>query len=253
MTARLLGPVLVALGALALWELVCRVFSVDPALLPPPSSVMRAIVDDRGVLLPGLVTTATEAVAGLVVAALLGGLFGVLISQLRPVRVIGQPLLVLSQTIPIIAIAPLLVTAFGFGVGPKIAVVTLIAVFPITVAVTDGVRQADVAARELLRGTGAGRLAQLRLLELPAAVPAIVSGARVAALLVVPGAVAAEWVGATGGLGQQLLIYNNDGRAVLSYACVMLLALLGLALWLAVLLLDAALTRRGLLGVDQAT
>jgi ABC-type nitrate/sulfonate/bicarbonate transport system permease component len=72
----------------------------------------------------------------------------------------------------------------------------------------------------------------------------------VAALLVVPGAVAAEWVGATGGLGQQLLIYNNDGRAVLSYACVMLLALLGLALWLVVLAVDAGLTRRGLLGVQ---
>lgn len=231
---------------LAGWEAGCALLALEPTTLPAPSDAWAALRAEHAVLLPALRTTAAEALLGLAAAMAAGALLGLAIAALRPARVLLEPLLVVSQTIPVIALAPLLVTWLGFGIAPKLLVVALIAVFPIVVAVAAGVRQGDAALDELLRGAGAGRLRRLRLAELPAAVPALVAGTRVSALLVVPGAVAAELVGATGGLGRLLLIYDRDGRVALTFACVLLLAALGLLLWAAVSALDAALARRGL-------
>jgi ABC-type nitrate/sulfonate/bicarbonate transport system permease component len=242
---RTILAVVVLLGA---WEAACRGFSVDATTLPAPSDAWRALVDAREILLPALGVTALESVLGLAAALVAGGLLGLLIAVARPIRTALEPLLVVSQTIPVIALAPLLVTWLGFGLEPKVLVVALIAVFPVIVAVSTGVRQADASVDELLRGAGARRLRRLRLVELPAAVPALLSGARVSALLVVPGAVAAELVGSTDGLGRLLLIYDRDGRTTLTFSCVLLLAALGLAFWAAVSALDIALTRRGLVG-----
>ncbi len=242
---RTLAALLLMLGA---WEAACAAFEVDPSTLPAPSDAWTAFTGSQDVLLRALRTTAIEALAGLAAALLLGGLLGLAMAAFRPIRATFEPVLVVSQTIPVIAIAPLLVTWLGFGLLPKIVVVALIAIFPIIVAVAQGVRQADSAVDELLRGAGAGRWRRLRLVELPAAVPAMLAGARVSALLVVPGAVAAELVGATDGLGRLLLIYDRDGRTELTFACVLLLAALGLALWTLVSIADRWSARRGLVG-----
>lgn len=234
-------------GLLLFWQACCFFGGIDVATLPAPSDAWHGLTDQHAVLLPALRTTAVEAVVGLAAALVVGGLLGILIAVARPIRSALEPVLVVSQTIPVIAIAPLLVTWLGFGIGPKVLVVSLIAVFPVIVAVSTGVRQADASVDELLRGAGADRRRRLRLVELPAAVPAILSGARVSALLVVPGAVAAELVGSTDGLGRLLLIYDRDGRTTLTFSCVLLLAGLGLALWAFVSLVDAWSTRRGLI------
>jgi ABC-type nitrate/sulfonate/bicarbonate transport system permease component len=239
--------VLAIAALLGVWEGACRALNIDVATLPAPSDAWRALVHAHAVLLPALRATTVEAVVGLLAALLVGGLLGVLIAIARPIRAGLEPVVVVSQTIPVIALGPLLVTWLGFGLGPKVIIVALIAVFPVIAAVSIGVRQADASVDELLRGAGAGRLRRMRLVELPAAVPAIVSGARVSALLVVPGAVTAEWVGSTNGLGQLLLIYDRDGRTTLTFSCVLLLAALGLVLWAIVSLVDTWLTRRGLL------
>ncbi|MEH3053193.1 MAG: ABC transporter permease subunit [Patulibacter minatonensis] len=245
----LAGPlrVLVAVAALlGAWEAACALLALQETTLPAPSDAFRAIGDQQAVLLPALRTTAGEALAGLGLAALVGGVLGTLLALSRRTRQVVEPVLAVSQTIPIIALAPLLVTWLGFGLAPKVLVVALIGFFPIVVAVTAGVQQADRALDELVRGAGAGRWRRFRLAELPAAAPAVVAGARVSALLVVPGAVAAELVGATDGLGRLLLIYDRDGRTTLTFACVLLLAALGLACWALVEALDAVLRRRGL-------
>ncbi|MBO9531618.1 MAG: ABC transporter permease subunit [Solirubrobacteraceae bacterium] len=243
------GP-LRAIGAvvalLAIWEGLCAALGIDETTLPAPSDAWGAIRDQHAVLLPALQTTAGEALAGLAVAAVAGGVLGTLLALSRRLRGALEPVLAVSQTIPVIALAPLLVTWLGFGLAPKVLVVALIGFFPIVVAVTAGVQRADAALEELVRGAGAGRWRRFRLAELPAAAPAVVAGARVSALLVVPGAVAAELVGATDGLGRLLLIYDRDGRTTLTFACVLLLAALGLACWALVEALDAALRRRGL-------
>lgn len=242
---RVLAAIAVLLGG---WELACWAFATPETTLPAPSDAFRAIGDQHAVLLPALRVTAGEALLGLAAAAVVGGLLGTVLALSRRLRGIGEPVLAVSQTIPVIAIAPLLVTWLGFGIAPKVFVVALIGFFPIVVAVTAGVRQADAALDELVRGAGAGRWRRFRLAELPAAVPAVVAGARVSALLVVPGAVAAELVGATDGLGRLLLLYDRDGRTTLTFACVLLLAALGLACWALVEALDAVLRRRGLTG-----
>lgn len=247
MRSPFLRTIIAVAALLGFWEAACAALNLEPTTLPAPSDAWRALVDAHAVLLPALGTTAIEAVAGLLTALVVGTSLGILIAVARPARAALEPLLVVSQTIPVIALAPLLVTWLGFGIEPKIIVVTLIAVFPVIVAVATGVRQADAAVDELLRGAGAGRLRRLRLVELPAAVPALLSGARVSSLLVVPGAVAAELVGATDGLGRLLLIYDRDGRTTITFACVLLLAALGLVLWGLVSAIDALLTRRGLI------
>ncbi len=247
MRSPFIRTVLAIAALLGLWEAACAALALQPSTLPAPSDAWSALIDAQEVLLPALATTALEATLGLATALVVGTALGVLIAVARPARAALEPLLVVSQTVPVIALAPLLVTWLGFGIEPKIIVVTLIAVFPVIVAVATGVRQADAAVDELLRGAGASRLRRLRLVELPAAVPALLSGARVSSLLVVPGAVAAELVGSTDGLGRLLLIYDRDGRTTTTFACVLLLAALGLALWAAVSALDAALTRRGLI------
>lgn len=240
---RVLAAVAVLLGA---WQAACALLGIPETTLPAPSNAWQAIRDEHEVLLPALRTTAGEALLGLAVAALVGGILGTALALSRRVRGIVEPVLAVSQTVPIIALAPLLVTWLGFGLTPKVLVVALIAFFPIVVAVTAGVRQADAALDELVRGAGASRWRRFRLTELPAAAPAVVAGARVSALLVVPGAVAAELVGATDGLGRLLLLYDRDGRTTLTFACVLLLAALGLACWALVEAIDAALRRRGL-------
>lgn len=246
MSSSLLRTVVALAVLLGAWEVACVLLELEPTTLPAPSDAWRAFGEERDVLLPALRVTAIEAVAGLCAALLVGGAVGLAMAAFRPVRATLEPTLVVSQTIPVIAVAPLLVTWLGFGLAPKILVVTLIAIFPIIVAVAQGVRQADAAVDELLRGAGAGRWRRLRLAELPAAVPAMLAGARVSALLVVPGAVAAELVGATDGLGRLLLIYDRDGRTELTFACVLLLAALGLVLWTIVSAADRWSTRRGL-------
>lgn len=240
---RVLLAVAVLLGA---WEAACALLALPETTLPAPTDAWQAIRDEHDVLLPALRTTAGEALLGLLVAAIVGGVLGTVLALSRRVRGAVEPVLAVSQTVPIIALAPLLVTWLGFGLAPKVLVVALIGFFPIVVAVTAGVRQADDALDELVRGAGAGRWRRFRLAELPAAAPAVVAGARVSALLVVPGAVAAELVGATDGLGRLLLLYDRDGRTTLTFACVLLLAALGLACWALVEALDAALRRRGL-------
>lgn len=246
MTTSVRGAAATLIIVLALWEAATRLFGIDPQTLPAPSEIGRAIADQRSVLLPALQVTATEAIAGLLIALVAGVVLGILVAEARPLAAVLEPLLVLSQTIPVIAIAPLLVTWLGFGALPKVLVVTLIAVFPIVVAVVTGVRQADDALRELVTGAGGGARRRLRIVSLPAAVPAMIGGARIASLLVVPGAVAAELVGATDGLGRLLLIYDRDGRVVLTFACVALLAALGLVLWTTVTAVERWLRTRGL-------
>lgn len=246
MTASARGAAAALIAVLLVWEAAAALFGVDPHTLPAPSAIAEAIADEREVLLPALAVTAGEAVAGLLAALVLGVVLGLLVAELRAAAIVLEPLLVLSQTVPVIALAPLLVTWLGFGALPKVLVVTLIAVFPVVVSVVTGVRQADAALRELVAGAGGGVWRRLRMVSFPAAVPAMLGGARIAALLVVPGAVAAELIGATDGLGRLLLIYDRDGRVVLTFACVALLAALGLALYAAVSGVERLLASRGL-------
>ncbi len=177
----------------------------------------------------------------------MGTLLGLLIAASPVLRTLLEPVLVVSQTVPIIALAPLLVTWLGFDLLPKILVVALIAFSrsPSLWRLACG-RPMPRSMSWCAVPEQGGCVAYVSRSCRPR-VPSMTAGARVSALLVVPGAVAAELVGATDGLGRLLLLYDRDGRTTLTFSCVLLLAARGLLLWALAEAADALLARRGLL------
>lgn len=175
--ARAYGPALVFLAVLTLaWEGAVRALEVPVYLVPAPSRIAGAAFEVRGSL-PGHVrTTLAEALAGLVLAAVGGVVLASAMASVATVRRVLYPLLVVSQNVPLVVIAPLIVLWFGFGVAPKVLVVAVVAFFPIAVNTVEGLLAADSDMLELVRSMGGSRWQALRLVRLPSALPAFFSG-----------------------------------------------------------------------------
>ncbi len=235
-------PALVLLGALVLlWEGVVRALDVPVYLVPAPSQVMRAAYEVRASL-PGHVrTTLGEAVAGLVLAALAGVLLAAAMASVPLLRRVLYPLLVISQNVPLVVIAPLIVLWFGFGVAPKVLVVALVCFFPIAVNTVEGLLSADAGMTDLVRSMGGGRLAELRLVRVPSALPAFFSGLKISATYAVLGAVIGEWVGASSGLGLFITRAQASFRTDRVFVAVVVIAAVSIALFVAAELLARAM------------
>ncbi len=175
--------------------MLADLLGIEPYLIPAPTDVARSIGDNTGLLADNAWVTLKEVVAGFGVALLIGVAFAVLLHVSPLLRRAFYPLIIASQTVPIIVIAPILVVWFGFGIGPKVAIIALICFFPITVNTLDGLESVEPAQRKMLRSLGAGRLQILGRLELPASLPYLVSGAKIAIAIAVIGAVFGEWAG----------------------------------------------------------
>ena len=205
MTMRLVTryvPAVLFLAALIVaWDIAVRAFDLQPYLLPGPGRVWHAFLEVRGTLPGHIGTTMTEALLGLGIACVLGAGIAALLAGFAPVRRVVYPLLVVSQNVPMIVMAPLIVVWFGFGIMPKALVVALICFFPIVVSTTDGLLRADRELVDLARSFGASRLQVLRTILVPSAVPSFFAGLQISATYAVLGAVIAEWVGASSGLG----------------------------------------------------
>jgi len=223
--------VLLLLGAVALWQLVASLGSVDDLTLASPAETARALSDDRDLLFDNTLVTLQEVLLGLAIAVVAGAGSAIAMHLFRPLREAAYPLLVASQAIPIVVLAPLFILAFDYGMGPKLAIVALICFFPITVNVLDGLRAAPAELRTLMRSFGASRVATLRKVELPSALPYLFSGLRVAATVSVIGAVFGEWAGADKGLGRLVLLGNNQLQTPRVYAGVVILTLMAVALF----------------------
>jgi len=156
----------------------------------------------------------------------------------RPLRDAAYPLLVASQAIPIVVLAPIFILAFDYGIGPKLAIVALICFFPITVNLLDGLRSVEPDLLKLMRSMGASRARTLRSAELPSALPFLFSGLKVAATVSVIGAVFGEWAGADEGLGRLVLLGNNQLQTPRVYAGIVLLTLMAVALFALVVLAE---------------
>jgi putative hydroxymethylpyrimidine transport system permease protein len=213
------------------WEAVARAGWVEDYLLPAPSEVARALVEDRDVLLPDAWITAQEVLLGFGLA-LAAGLAVAVALHLSPLlRRSLYPLVVASQAVPVIVIAPILVIWFGFGMGPKLIVIALICFFPIAVNTLDGLRAVDRDQARMLRTLGAGRWDTFRRLELPSALPFVFSGAKVAVAVAVIGAVFAELVGSDAGLGHAIQVGTAQLLTARVFAAVVLLAAMAIALF----------------------
>lgn len=235
---RYLLPVLLVLALLGLWELACWHWRIPDWLLPPPSQIMRAAVEARGILAPHIWQTLLETWLGLFLALFTGLLLAVIVDVSPVLRRAVYPLLVVSQTVPIIAIAPLLVIWFGYGLLPKVLVVALVCFFPIVVSTADGLRAADPDLISLLRTMGAGRYQIFRKVRVPGAMPGFFSGLKIAITYSVIGAIIGEWVGASGGLGVFMLRASNSFRTDWVFAAIGTVSVLSLLLFLVVTVLE---------------
>jgi ABC-type nitrate/sulfonate/bicarbonate transport system permease component len=233
------------LGAAALlvlfvlaWQGVASLHSVDDLTLASPVETFHALRDDWSLLIDNAATTLVEVVLGLAIATAGGVTFAVAMHLFRPLRDAAYPLLVASQAIPIVVLAPIFVLAFDYGIGPKLAIVALICFFPITVNLLDGLRSVEPELLKLMRSMGASRARTLWSAELPSALPFLFSGLKVAATVSVIGAVFGEWAGADEGLGRLVLIGNNQLQTPRVYAGIVLLTLMAVALFCLVALAE---------------
>jgi len=219
------------LGAVGAWQALASIPSVDDLTLASPAEVARAFVEDRSLLASNAAVTLVEVMLGLMIAVVAGVGAAVCMHMVRPLREAAYPLLIASQAVPIVVLAPLLVLAFDYGIGPKVAIVALICFFPLTVNVVDGLRAVEPDLHKLMRSLGASRLATLWKVELPSSRPAFFSGLRVAATVSVIGAVFGEWAGAEKGLGRLVLLGNNQLQTPRVYAGVVILTLMAIGLF----------------------
>jgi len=223
---------------IAIWWLTVKTTGVKAYLLPPPDLVVMKMWTERISLLQEAAVTAWETLLGFVLSVALGIPLAMVMSESRRVYDVGYPLLVGLQTLPKIAVAPLLVVALGFGVGPKVILVVLVAFFPVVINAIAGFRSVDEDLRNLGRILGFSRIAFFWRISFPYALPAIFAGLKVAMTLALIGAVVAEFVGSDSGLGYQLLSASASLDSLLSFSALIALTLLGLILYGAVALLE---------------
>lgn len=226
-------PLLAALGLLLAWEGFVRWSEVPPFLLPAPVRVAEVLVSRWDILLGHAGTTLTEILLGLLLGTLLGTGMALLLAAWRGARRWLLPLLIASQAIPVFAIAPLLTLWLGFGLASKIAMATIIIFFPVATAFYDGLRRTEPGWLDLAATMGASRAAVLWRIRVPAALPGLASGLRVAAAVAPIGAVVGEWVGASAGLGYVMLQANGRSQTDMMFAALAILAAMAMALWFA--------------------
>jgi NitT/TauT family transport system permease protein len=230
--ARRWGPPLLLVAALLLvWEAYCRLAAISPVVLPAPTRILEQLWTFRGDAVRHTIPTLVETATGLAVSVVVSVTVAVLMDRFATVRRALQPLLVASQTVPVVAIAPLLVLWFGFGLAPKVLIVVLVTFFPVTIALLDGFAAATGEAADLLSSFGASRGQVFRKLRWPAALPSLFTGLRIAATYGVIGAVFGEYVGAYEGLGIWMQLSQNAFRTDLVFAAIVLAAVLSVALF----------------------
>lgn len=226
------GPAFVlAITLLALWEVYVRSGQISVQVLPTPTAIAQALANNWSILYDNTVQTLLETVLGMAAATALGLVLAVMLDLSSWSRRAIYPLLVISQTIPIIAIAPLLLIWLGFDIGPKIIVVTLYCFFPVAVATADGLASAEPDLLNLLKSMHASRWQILWLVRLPGALPSFFSGLRIAATYSVTGAIFGEYVGAVKGLGIYMELSANSHAIVLVFAAIVITAVLSLMLF----------------------
>ena len=234
LAARALPPLCFGVVVVLGWQGYVAISGVRESIFPSPLEVARALVRDRGVLLSGGWSTLSEILLGFAVAIAVGIALALAVSSSRMVERALYPWLVVTQMIPVPAIAPVVVLWTGFDIRPRVIVIALVSFFPIAVNTIDGLRATDGELVGLLRTLGAGRRQLFRVARLPAALPYLFSGLRVSAALAVIGAVFAEWVGSSSGLGYLILTYSSQTETPDVFASIVVLAVIGVALFAAV-------------------
>jgi putative hydroxymethylpyrimidine transport system permease protein len=241
---RLAGPLLIVALLIGLWQLaassgaIAEALHLEDFLVPAPSAIAETLWEDRALLAENAWVTLQEVLLGFALALAVGLGFALVLHLSATLRRAFYPLLVASQTVPIVVVAPILVVWFGYGIGPKLAIIALICFFPITVNALDGLRSVDPEAVKMMRTLDASRRQILARVEAPTALPYAFSGAKIAVAVAVIGAVFGEWAGSSEGLGHLIQISNNSLQTARIFAAVAVLSAIAIALFAALALLE---------------
>lgn len=215
---------------LIVWQAICSIKLVDSFMLPSPVMVISALIKEFPVLAEHSVITLSEAFSGLAIGITVGFLMAVIMDRYGPLYKAFYPLIVLTQTVPTVAIAPLLVLWFGYEMLPKIILITITTFFPITVGLLTGFKSADKDSVNLLRAMGANNRQIFLHIKLPGALPQFFSGLRISASYAVVGAVISEWLGGFGGLGVYMTRVKKAYSFDKMFAVIILISVISLLL-----------------------
>ena len=223
-------PAVFIIALVVIWESVVRIFHIPMYILPAPTKVIRTLFHELPVLSTHIGITVLEAVLGISISLVFALVLGILMDCFPLIRKGIYPLLVITQTVPMIVLAPIFIIYMGFGIAPKILTVVLMCFFPVAISFSDGLAQVDEEYVHLVRSYGAGRIMSYRLVKIPAAIPSLLSGLKVAATYSISGAVVGEWIGAQQGLGYYLLRVKNGYMLDKVFACVLVIIFLSLCM-----------------------
>ncbi|HEX6752274.1 MAG TPA: ABC transporter permease [Solirubrobacterales bacterium] len=230
-------PALLIAGLVGIWQIaastgaIADVLNLDPILIPSPAEIATALWDNRSLVAENAWVTLKEIFFGFLIGLAVGLAFGFLLRPFETLRLTFYPLIVASQAIPIIVFAPILVVWFGYGIGPKLAVVALVCFFPIAVATADGLRAVDLQAVKMMRTLDASRRQLLWRLEMPTALPFTFSGAKIGVTFAPIAAVFGEWVGSDSGLGHLILQDNAQLNTARVFAAALVLSAIAIGLY----------------------
>jgi len=225
-------PTATVIALVVLWDVSIRVFAIRPFILPSPAEVYESLVRDWAMLFPNLLFTVYEILGGFFLSVVIGVGLAVAIVSWRPIEKSLYPILVGSQVIPKVAIAPLFVIWFGFGIEPKIFVAFLIAFFPMVISTAVGLRSVEIEKLYLARSMGASAFQVFCKIKLPHAMPSVFAGLKLAITGAVIGAIVGEFIGADKGMGRVLLEANGEMETDVLFAGIALLSITGVLLFL---------------------
>ena len=221
-----------------LWETIVRLNNTPEYRLPAPSAIISEFVKSWDVLMGHTVVTLYETILGFVIGIAVACLFALLVDSIGVFEKTFMPFAVLSQTIPLVALAPLLAIWFGFGIVPKIILTTLVVFFPVTVNLIQGLKATDLELLEMMTGMGATKRQIFTKLKIPTAAPYFFSGLKISAAYAVMGAVISEWTGASKGLGIYMTRAMSSFKTAALFADIVIIALLSITLYKFIELLE---------------
>lgn len=231
MIRRFIYPVVTLFGIVIIWQGLVDLFDVKPFIMPAPTAVLKAAFENAGLLVHHSIATIGATLAGFALSVVVGVPLAILIVSSRTLEGIIYPLVVSSQMVPKVAIAPLFVVWFGFGAMPKILIAFLIAFFPVVISSVVGLESPDRDLLQMLRSMGASKLDMFRKVRLPHALPSIFAGFKIAMTLSVIGAIVGEFVASNSGVGYMLLVATGSMNTALLFAGIVVLTIIGVVLF----------------------
>ncbi|QXM05361.1 ABC transporter permease [Crassaminicella indica] len=224
-------PIAFIVFLIILWEILIKIYNIPKYILPAPSSIISALIEYRQILWEHTKTTIVEASIGFVIATIFAIFAAGLMNKYELLKKIIYPIFVISQTVPIIALAPLFMIWLGFGILPKIVIVVLVCFFPIAVSVIEGLETVDQDLINLMKVMGAKPFQIFIKVQMPATLPAFFSGLKIAATYSIMGAVLAEWIGAKSGLGVYMTRAMNSFRIAALFADIFVVVILSIGIF----------------------